>query len=268
MVLAGIGVELIADGGVFVFSESLQRLEGSDIESLDRKTGAANDRANDAIGKSRAAVEKSETANRTSAGAVDKSGKAESSALRALNLAKEAATKTGSLEKESLILESRLSVVAKRQEFRMLDAKVFLDLLRGKPKAKASVWYLPENLESFSLGDQIVRWLGPGVNGDGAGWKLIDFRPVPPTGGAPFAPKGAPSLVRYGSVGGLSILSSPASNRALDHPSDALASILADALVKATKSSSIDFHVDPALNLRDDEFIIVVSQQPLLPLDK
>jgi hypothetical protein len=41
MVLAGIGVELIADGGVFLFSESLQRLEGSDIQALDKKAEEA-----------------------------------------------------------------------------------------------------------------------------------------------------------------------------------------------------------------------------------
>ena len=42
-----IGGELISDAGVFVFSECLQRLEGADIQALDRKADDASRKAAD-----------------------------------------------------------------------------------------------------------------------------------------------------------------------------------------------------------------------------
>jgi|SRR5579862_5054127 len=98
MVLAGIGVELLADAGVFLFSESLQRLEGADIQALDEKARGASEKATDALGKSITAVDRSETANTISRGALDKSAKAEGSAIGALDLAKGARSEADSFE--------------------------------------------------------------------------------------------------------------------------------------------------------------------------
>jgi hypothetical protein len=80
MVLVGVGLELISDGGVFLFSESLQKLEGADIQALDTKSREAADKANDALQKSVAAANASQKANDASNGAIDKSRKAERSA--------------------------------------------------------------------------------------------------------------------------------------------------------------------------------------------
>jgi hypothetical protein len=186
MVLAGIGVELIADAGVFVFSENLQKLEGADIQALDKKARDAGDRADDALGKLKTTLERAETADITSKAAVDKSGKAEHSASNALDLAKGARQEADSFEKDivsanekAAAAESKVAEASKRAA----DASAELDRLKS-PRSLTNVPELVETLrpfkgtefmfasvfsddESFKLLQQIEAVL------DQAGWKRL-----------------------------------------------------------------------------------------------
>jgi hypothetical protein len=121
MVLAGIGVELLGDAGVFLFSESLQRLEGADIQALDKKARDAGDKATDALSKSGMAMGRSEAADTTSKGALTKLGKAERSAGRAMDLARGARqeadtfeTRLGSAEHKADEAESHVTEAVRR----------------------------------------------------------------------------------------------------------------------------------------------------------
>jgi hypothetical protein len=55
MVMIGVAGELLGDGGVFLFSRQLQRIEGADLQELNRKAEKALADANGAIGKATAA---------------------------------------------------------------------------------------------------------------------------------------------------------------------------------------------------------------------
>jgi hypothetical protein len=140
---------------------------------------------------------------------------------------------------------------------------MFLKIMRGGPKAKASVWYPPEDVEAYTLADQIVRWLGRGQgNVVGAGWQIVAFEPIPKNARGPGLAY-LPSAVRFGF--GVAVISSPRSNRqllpvGLNTPLE----VLTEALEKGISGPSL--HTDAGLN--DDEFIIVVSQKPPVPLTK
>jgi hypothetical protein len=99
MVLSGIGVELLSDAGVFLFSERLQKLEGADIEALDKKARDAGDKAADALSESGMAVGGPAEAETASKGALANSGNAERSAGRAMDLARGARQEADTFEK-------------------------------------------------------------------------------------------------------------------------------------------------------------------------
>jgi chloramphenicol 3-O-phosphotransferase len=152
MVLAGIGVELLADAGVFLFSESLQRLEGADIQALDKKALEAADRAVDALGKSKVALDRSETADSTSRGAMDKSGKAERSSLSALDLAKGARLEADSFEKDIVLAKRQAADAESHLEEalrRAADATAELNRLKS-PRSLTNVSELVDTLRQFN----------------------------------------------------------------------------------------------------------------------
>jgi len=151
MVLAGIGAELFADAGVFLFSESLQRLEGADIQALDNKAREAGDRAADAIGKSKIAVNRAEAADSTSKEAADESGKAERSAVTALDLAKGARQEADSFEKDIVSAKKQAAEAESHlDEARKRAAETTAELDRIKsPRSLTNLPELVETLKPF-----------------------------------------------------------------------------------------------------------------------
>jgi hypothetical protein len=135
MVLAGIGFELLADAGVFLFSESLQRLEGADIQALGEKARVASNKATEAFGMSVNAEDRSDKANSTSEGALDKSTKAESSSLSALDLAKGARQEADSFEKDLVSSKEQIALMSARYKLIQKGEAEFLaavDLFPGQ----------------------------------------------------------------------------------------------------------------------------------------
>jgi hypothetical protein len=60
---------------------------------------------------------------------------------------------------------------------RMLDRVRFLEYLKGKPKGgSVEILYKDNDEEAYTLAVQIQRWLGPGVEKDGAGWPIMGLR--------------------------------------------------------------------------------------------
>lgn len=134
MVLSGIGVQLLGDAGVFLFSERLQKLEGADIQALDKKARDTGDNAADAVSKSGTAVGRSEEADTASKGALANSGNAERSAGRAMNLARGAReesdtfeTRLGSAEYKADEAESHVTEAVQRTA----EATAALDRVRA-----------------------------------------------------------------------------------------------------------------------------------------
>lgn len=80
--------------------------------------------------------------------------------------------KTAQAEAESaraqLALKQYEDVIAKNVNPRHLDFKRFTELLTGKPKGTAEIWYEPEDEESRDFADELYHSLGP----DGAGWTV------------------------------------------------------------------------------------------------
>jgi hypothetical protein len=119
---------------------------------------------------------------------------------RMANLTKEtteAKERTANLEHENLELRKQLRP-------RILDSRAFVDALKGKPTATAEFLYHPNDPEAYGLAVQIRRWLGPGVDGDGAGWKVSEVKPMDPEGGDPTIVN-APTEIRYGAWWGLAV---------------------------------------------------------------
>ena len=191
MVLAGIGVELLADAGVFLFSERLQRLEGADIQALDTKSREAGEKASDALGKSSEAMDKSEAADSASKGALNKSGKAEHASISALELAmgarKEAdsfekdivSAKTQAAEAEAHLAEALRRVATAEQETARLtdrfsdrtmtdeQVRMIADKLRSFSGQEFEAITYPDLREPMALFNRIIGCLAMG------GWRYI-----------------------------------------------------------------------------------------------
>jgi hypothetical protein len=73
-----------------------------------------------------------------------------------------------------LALKQYVDVVAKSVNSRRLDSKRFIELMSGKPKGTAEVWYVPNDEEAYEFAFNIHRWLGP----EGAGWNILSLKPV------------------------------------------------------------------------------------------
>jgi hypothetical protein len=73
-----------------------------------------------------------------------------------------------------LALKEHLERVAKRQAWRSLDSKSFVEALQGKPKAKVQIWYKPEDAEAQALAREIYSCLIQ------ANWVASWPDPIPP----------------------------------------------------------------------------------------
>jgi hypothetical protein len=166
---------------------------------------------------------------------------------------------TAIAEKESAEAQLALrryieDVNASRGPRMIVDHNAFVSALRGKPKARVEILFTPNDEEAFELAGMIVRWLGPGVDGDGAGWEVGEPKPIPPVGGdtkvSPYAPAG----IRYGAIGGMAI----ASNRLwIPVDKDSAYEGLMDAFFTARLVPSGE--VIPALP--DNLFVIIIGQK-------
>lgn len=74
-----------------------------------------------------------------------------------------------------LALKQYVDVVAKSGNPRHLDPKRFLELLKGKPKGIAEIWYEPDDEEAREFASQLHRLLGA----EGAGWSVREIRSLP-----------------------------------------------------------------------------------------
>jgi len=71
--------------------------------------------------------------------------------------------------------------------------------------------YSPNDSEAYTFAVHIRRWLGPGTDGDGAGWQVSAPIPIPAEGGDPHPDlANAPPAMKYGAWYGLGILTSDA----------------------------------------------------------
>jgi hypothetical protein len=136
----------------------------------------------------------------------------------------------------------------------IVDHNAFVTALRGKPKAKAEILFAPNDEEAFELALQIRRWLGPGVNGDGAGWEVSEPQPIPASGGDPRISPHAPPAIRYGAIGGMAI----ASNR-LWTPLDK--STAYEGLMDAFFTARLVPSGEHIAALPDNLFIIIIGQK-------
>jgi hypothetical protein len=91
--------------------------------------------------------------------------------------------KTAEAQKEAaqaqLALKQYVDVVAKSVNPRHIDPKRFLELLNGKPKGTAEIWYEPNDEQAREFASDLHRWLGPG----GAGWSVLELKPFPKKAG-------------------------------------------------------------------------------------
>src|SRR4029077_3401588 len=133
----------------------------------------------------------------------------------------------------------------------IIDHKAFVSALQGKPKAKVEILFNPNDEEAFELAIQIRRWLGPGADGDGAGWEVGEPKPIPPIGGDPKVSPFAPAGIKYGAMGGMAIIA----NR-LFTPLDKNTAY--DALMDALFTARLVPSGERVPTLPDNVFIIVV----------
>ena len=125
--------------------------------------------------------------------------------------------KTAHAQKEAaeaqLALQKYIDDVAKHQRPRLLDFKKFVADLTGKSKGSVTLLYAPNDSEAYTFAIHIRRWLGPGVDGDGAGWNVSVPMPIPAEGGDPHPDLAtAPPAMKYGAWNGLGILVSDPGN--------------------------------------------------------
>jgi hypothetical protein len=87
--------------------------------------------------------------------------------------------KTAQAEAESakaqLALKQYEDVIAKNVNPRRLDFKRFIELLIGKPKGTAEIWYEPGDEESHDFAGELYHALGS----DGAGWTVSEPKSFP-----------------------------------------------------------------------------------------
>jgi hypothetical protein len=163
--------------------------------------------------------------------------------------AADARTKQAEAEKELARLQLALRP-------RHLDHEKFLAELGGKPKARAKIWYVPNDSESFMLASQVYHWLGLG-QGDGAAWDVSKPEPIPEQGGyAGLA--NAPGAVRFGPGLGVGVVANKLQlNDPFKNPT-ALSALTA--ALGVSLRTGITGLVEPSLP--DDLFIVVVAQKP------
>jgi hypothetical protein len=98
------------------------------------------------------------------------------------------------------LYEAQIQELSKRQDTHSLDTDKVVRSLKDKPKAKAAIWYVRDDTESYALAGQINNPLG-----SGAGWSVTEPEPIPEQGGDPRF-QNAPACVRFGPGLGVGML--------------------------------------------------------------
>lgn len=138
--------------------------------------------------------------------------------------------------------------------FFRFEPNVLLNRLKGKPKATVRLLYNPNDTEAFLFASQLRRWLGPGENGDGAGWKVS--APMPLSNELPALPQ-RPPAARFGGAGttlGITVISRGTAAMG------STASDLMDGLALSLGGGSLVGEGDE--RLPENTFIIVIGQRP------
>lgn len=161
------------------------------LGALVRTNALFSDEINSAY---RAAVDASGQATRASNDATDARRQARDAFVdagkaneRAAKNEKEAAHLNRVAEDERLAralaedqMAKQLTILSIGQAQRGLDNKSFVRELTGKTKFKVVILY-EDGIEPYMFAQQINRWLGSGA-GDGAGWEILEVKPVPGNG--------------------------------------------------------------------------------------
>jgi hypothetical protein len=185
--------------GELISTVKISGVTGELIATLNKEAGDAREAAGNAQtenlrlqGELTSATEESRSNDAALAREQQKTAKAQEDAAQA-----------------QLALRKYLDEVAKHQRGRLLDFKKFVAALKGKPKASVRLLYSPNDSEAYTFAGQILRWLGPGAEGDGAGWDVSSPMPIPTEGGDTHPElANAPPAMKYGAWYGLAILTS------------------------------------------------------------
>ncbi|HUV69809.1 MAG TPA: hypothetical protein VMW15_09130 [Terracidiphilus sp.] len=164
--------------------------------------------------------------------------------------------------KAQLALESFLNVVGKSVNSRTVESKRFVDLLKGKSRGSAEIWYepYPEEVHFFAL--QLFDALGP----KGAGWN-VEIKPLPTK--RENDSRGSQQIFdvlrRTADIEGMAVAAKDVSL------SNAQLSALRDAIQLSTGGWGISglaqFFGDPSLS--EKQFVIVIGpHQPNVPIVK
>jgi hypothetical protein len=168
IVAVSLAGELIADGGVFVFSHHLQKLEGADIEALQKKATKALSDSTSALDKAKSAADVADTAKLESGNAKDTASAAESVARAAQ-------------QEANAFARDIASAKADASEAKMLLTDIRQLAAEAKASAAESARKVADRHVTPAQRDRIhkslVRWSGRdirlymvSVNGDGEMW--------------------------------------------------------------------------------------------------
>ncbi len=79
--------------------------------------------------------------------------------------------------KAQLALKQYVDLVAKSSNPRLIvDPGRFIEILKGKPKGTADIWFEPNDPEARDFAENLARMLGA----SGAGWNVSESGPLPP----------------------------------------------------------------------------------------
>ncbi len=145
--------------------------------------GSLDTKATDAAGKATQALNDSKDAETKSGDAADKAGKA-------LGKVDSANRREAILEKQTNALDERIrqakafaDIALARTHPRAyrMDAKKFIDKLKGVAPFNVEIRYKPEDAEAYGLAEKIAQALGKGFDGtgkDGLGWNVVGPLPL------------------------------------------------------------------------------------------
>lgn len=165
------------------------RISGQVISDLEGIVKAARESASDAAADALRAKGASDEAARKADGASDVAARAQGEAqaanleadrakrkaMDASNAAALAGTSADDAAARALMAKRYTDSIAASVNSRQIDRKQFVNVLAGKPKGTAEVWYEPGDLEAKEYAEQIADLLGP----NGAGWEVTSPRMLP-----------------------------------------------------------------------------------------
>jgi hypothetical protein len=183
VVVAGIAGELYIDWKSSDLQTQLRNANGNLVLLLEREAGSAAssaERANTAV-----------DAAQTKVGALAQ--EADAVSHRTILLEKQANALDGKIRQAKAFADFALARTHPRA-FRM-DAKKFVDKLRGVAPCNVEIRYKPEDTEAYDLAEKIAQALGKGFDGtgkDGLGWNVTG--PLPLTDKPRFWPNGTSDI--------------------------------------------------------------------------